>query len=460
MFPFRPQPIAPGLLSTDPWYRAKKDAAAWVVAESPPQYCPRHPERSAFYQLFETHFDSYLRAYEERFEPRSGPLRPVVVRSVEEFLSCGRLQGGFARIRCTKCRKEHLLAFSCRTRNFCSSCQAKRSVLFAEKLAAEILAPVPHRHWTFSIPRVLRGLFERERSLLSLLSQTAYASILKTFQAFLGHKDVRPGCVLSLQTYGAYGANFNPHCHGLVSDGAFSADGEFLPLPSLDASAVMEVFRRILLLRLHQAERLSESFMNNLLSWVHPGFSVYAGPPVDAARIASIESQARYITRPVLAMDALEKLDNGSLVLKTPPDPRTGATSIELDPLEWIHRITSHIPDPGRHCQRFYGAYSNRGRIRVPARDHEDAGLPAALPEQDHSDASSQARSTWAHLIKRIFEADPLLCPCGGRMRIVSFITDPRVVDRILRHRESGRCKTQDPFETRAPPDAASAMVQ
>jgi len=95
------------------------------------------------------------------------------VRSVEEFLSCGRLEGGFARIRCVKCRKEHLLAFSCRTRNFGSSCQAKRSVLFAEKLAAEILAPVPHRHWTFSIPRVLRGLFERERALLSLLSQTA-----------------------------------------------------------------------------------------------------------------------------------------------------------------------------------------------------------------------------------------------------------------------------------------------
>jgi hypothetical protein len=30
----------------------------------------------------------------------------------------------------------HLIAFSCRTRNFCSSCQAKRAALFAEKLAA------------------------------------------------------------------------------------------------------------------------------------------------------------------------------------------------------------------------------------------------------------------------------------------------------------------------------------
>jgi len=265
------------------------------------------------------------------------------------------------------------------------------------------LTPVPHRHWTFSIPRVLRGLFERERSLLGLLSQTAYASILRSFQALLGRKDVRPGCVLSLQTYGAYGANFNPHCHGLVTDGAFSGDGEFLPLFSLDAAAVCQLFRRLLLSRLHRAQRLTESFMQNLLSWVHPGFSVYAGAPVDAAEIASIESQARYITRPVLAMDALEKHDDGRLVLKTPPDPRTGSTSIQLDPLEWIHRITSHIPDPGRHCQRFYGAYSNRGRISVADRHDQTAGMPAAkLPEQDNPDVSKEARSTWARLIRKI----------------------------------------------------------
>jgi len=46
------------------------------------------------YQLFENHFDSYVRAYEERFESQHGPLRPVVVRSVEQFLACGRLEGG------------------------------------------------------------------------------------------------------------------------------------------------------------------------------------------------------------------------------------------------------------------------------------------------------------------------------------------------------------------------------
>ena len=92
---------------------AGEDPGGSLIAEAPAQYRPRHPERTVFYQLFEDHFDSYVRGYEERFDPRSGPLRPVVVRSVEEFLSCGRLQGGFARIRRPKCHAEHLLALAC-----------------------------------------------------------------------------------------------------------------------------------------------------------------------------------------------------------------------------------------------------------------------------------------------------------------------------------------------------------
>ena len=459
--PFYHQPIIAWPYAVEDCLCAHEDPGAWIISEPAAEYRPRHPERTGFYQLFETHFDSYVRAYEERFESRSGPLRPVVVRSVEEFLACGRLQGGFARIRCPKCHAEHLLAFSCRTRNFCSSCQAKRAVLFAEKLTTEILAPVPHRHWTFSIPRVLRGLFERDRKLLGLLSQTAYAATLKTLQALSERTDVRPGCVVSLQTFGAYGANFNPHAHALVSDGVFSTEGEFLPHPALDTAAVMEVFRRLLLKRLHDAERLSEDFMRNLLSWVRPGFSVFAGPPVEAAALTSLESQARYITRPALAMDALHKLDDGKLALETPPDPRTGATLIVLDPLEWIHRITSHIPDAGRHCQRFYGAYSNRARVTLSSVPCNSAASAADThPGKDNSDFSREARSTWARLLKKIFEADPLICTCGARMQIVSFITEPRIVDRILRHRESERCRSQDPFEPRAPPQSGASSRQ
>jgi len=47
---------------------------------------------------------------------------------------------------------------------------------------------------------------------------------------------------------------------------------------------------------------------------------------------------------------------------------------------------------------------------------------------------------------KRIFrdafsKVDLMLCSCGAQMKIVSVITDARVVDRILRHLGSERCK-------------------
>jgi hypothetical protein len=39
---------------------------------------------------------------------------------------------------------------------------------------------------------------------------------------------------------------------------------------------------------------------------------------------------------------------------------------------------------------------------------------------------------------------------------MVSIITDPRIVDRILRHLRSERSRARDPFESRAPPQAAA----
>jgi len=43
--------------------------------------------------------------------------------------------------------------------------------------------------------------------------------------------------------------------------------------------------------------------------------------------------------------------------------------------------------------------------------------------------------SAWATFIQKVYEIDPLECPrCSGPMRVISFITDPLVVRRILEH--------------------------
>jgi len=67
-----------------------------------------------------------------------------------------------------------------------------------------------------------------------------------------------------------------------------------------------------------------------------------------------------------------------------------------------------------------------------------DLAGPTAQPSraEEDSEFTKDARRTWARLLAKIFEADPLLCPrCGREMKIVNLIdsTCP-AVERILRH--------------------------
>lgn len=40
-------------------------------------------------------------------------------------------------------------------------------------------------------------------------------------------------------------------------------------------------------------------------------------------------------------------------------------------------------------------------------------------------------------MIRKVYEVDPLICPsCGGEMSIISFIEEPKTIDRIIRHLE------------------------
>ena len=47
----------------------------------------------------------------------------------------------------------------------------------------------------------------------------------------------------------------------------------------------------------------------------------------------------------------------------------------------------------------------------------------------------AKASVSWARLIHKIFDVDPLLCPhCGKEMKIIAFITSPQEIKKILKH--------------------------
>ncbi len=62
---------------------------------------------------------------------------------------------------------------------------------------------------------------------------------------------------ISLQTCGSFAAHFNPHCHRLFTEGAFTPQGESVPLPTpatYRPADIEERFRQLLLCRLHRPE--------------------------------------------------------------------------------------------------------------------------------------------------------------------------------------------------------------
>jgi hypothetical protein len=91
---------------------------------------------------------------------------------------------------------------------------------------------------------------------------------------------------------------------------------------------------------------------------------------------------------------------------------------------------------------RFFGAYSSRSRGAAKQRERLSAitnGSP--LPEP-----IVKPSATWARLIKKVFEFDPLLWPkCHGSMKIRAFITDTNEIRRIA--------KNLNIPNQRAPPD-------
>jgi hypothetical protein len=91
-----------------------------------------------------------------------------------------------------------------------------------------------------------------------------------------------------------------------------------------------------------------------------------------------------------------------------------------------LARVLTHIPQPNQHSILYYGLYARRtrkptGNKRQHTTDDEDNELDKAQRKT--------LRRRWANLIRRVFKTDPLICQnCGGKMRIISFITEPSVI--------------------------------
>jgi hypothetical protein len=194
-------------------------------------------------------------------------------------------------------------------------------VEFGEWLCEEVLKAVPHRHFVFSIPKILRRYFLYDRKLLSDLSRCGWDALKVFFHETIPEEDAVPGAVIAIQSFGDF-LGFNPHLHVLCSDGYFYGDGMFRVAPRFHTKDLEEIFRYKVFKMLLAKEKITEDLIDILMKWRHSGFNVFCGPRIQPGEGEAMENLARYIIRASFSQERMTYIPEGSKVIYQVSDHR------------------------------------------------------------------------------------------------------------------------------------------
>jgi len=428
-----------------------------TTCEQPAVYRRRHPERTVLYQVVQENLETWLaQRWEDDGEGRHVPV--WVEREFHAFLDCGILARGFCRARCGNCGRDFVLAFSCKGRGICPSCNAKRMVQVGSHLADHVFPQVPVRQWVLSVPKRLRYFLHHDTELTGRVLRVFLRAVeSKLRQCSPGApSDARFGGVSFVQRFGS-SLNHHIHYHSCLMDGVFSAEGDELrfheatALSEADVDAGQQTVRNRVLALFARRAILTPEVCADMLEWEHGGgFSLDATIRVEAPDRPALERLVRYCARPAFARERLTWEEGGEqLIYELPKPGLDGSSAIRLSALELLDRLALLIPPPRTHRHRYCGVLAPNARLRAAVTAH--AGLPLdpasdgaisdapeakTSPEPPASNSTASAASSlWAMLLARIYAVLPLVCTnCGHEMRIIAFITKPATIDRILTH--------------------------
>jgi len=184
-------------------WRGAASGVSKAVMLAQPTYRPRDAEHAVLHAVINEHLETFLR---EAIERGNGSGLPRFVEDeFREFLTCGVLAHGFARLRCDDCGLNRLLPFSCKGRGFCPSCGGRRMTERAAHAVDAVLPRAPVRQWVLSLPHWLRYMLAWDHGLCRTVL-AVYVHALLGFQRQralrLGVPDGRSGSLTVIQRFG------------------------------------------------------------------------------------------------------------------------------------------------------------------------------------------------------------------------------------------------------------------
>jgi hypothetical protein len=395
-------------------------------------YRPRRPEKTVLFEVVKKHYKTWHKNAEN-------PVPQYVDKEFKGYLGCGILAKGFACARCEDCRQEFLLAFSCKGRGICPSCNTRAMCETAARLVENVVPRVPIRQFVMSFPMRIRHYLETHAILQNVLKIVVGEIRKRLIACSPLVANAQIGAVSFIQHFGNI-LNVHPHFHILVADGVFSEEGldllfhEVFLTPD-DIEDTQDSIQRRVLKFFCKRGWFNEDSIEKMLSYENSGFSLDASVRIESWNQDDLERLIRYCARPPFASENL-RWNGPWLVYRFPKPSRTGQIFIQLEPSEFLDRIAAFIPYPRRHRRHYHGAFAPnsplRKKVAANARKRPLQSVPPQV--QEVVEKVAKVSFNWAKLIARIYEVDPLVCTsCGKEMKIIAFITHSTQIWHILK---------------------------
>ena len=243
---------------------------------------PKKPDKTVLYKIVKENLESFLYEIKEA-NPDSNPISAYAEKEFHKYLDCGILANGFARIRCDDCKEDYLIAFSCKSKSLCPSCNAKRMVQTAAHLTDYVFPRLPVRQWVLAVPKRVRYFLQNNNKIAGAVLKI-FLRVLNAFikkSSPLAPKNAKIGAVSFLQRFGSL-LNQHFHYHCCVIDGVFAADVngdvQFYENTEFNSDAINDFtdkVRKRILSYLVRDDYLDEYDADEMLQWdYNGGFSI------------------------------------------------------------------------------------------------------------------------------------------------------------------------------------------
>jgi hypothetical protein len=370
------------------------------------RYERRRPEKTPLHKIVSEHLESWL-AWRESAER---PVPGYVEEELRGYLECGILCFGFARALCTGCGQGFVVAFSCKGRGLCPSCNGGHMAQTAAHLVDHVMPPAPVRQWVISVPKRLRGMLADRPAAVAALTKIFLDEIERLLCAAAGgtrdadaRASARPrlGGISFLHRFGS-ALNHHVHLHACVTDGVFmppaddagcDAPPAFLParpITQADLATLTERVRRRVIRWFRLAGLLDAAAAADMLAWENSGFSIDASVRITLldrdvpSYFRSLEHLPRYCARPPFALERLSVIrgPDGRIARVRYVLPRHKAANwvgpgrgrkstrprangvVELTPFEFLDRLADLVPPPRKHRHRYHGVFAPNHQLR------------------------------------------------------------------------------------------------